>query len=51
MQSRPIHLIFTVEPKFGGCSSLAEMLGEVSHDSVNRFLLREQCEAKNLFNI
>jgi hypothetical protein len=29
------------EPKFGGCKRLAEILGNVSHDSINRFLLRE----------
>jgi hypothetical protein len=27
-----------------------EILGEMSHDSVNRFLLREQYEPKNLFD-
>ena len=30
---------------------MAEILGDVSHDSVNRFLLRERYEAKDLFNI
>lgn len=33
-----------------GCSRLAEILENVSHDSVNRFLLRERYEAKDLFN-
>lgn len=37
------------EPKHSGCSRLAEILGDVSHDSVNRFLLRERYEAKDLF--
>ena len=37
------------EPKFGGCSRLAEILKQVSHDSVNRFLLRERYEARDLF--
>ena len=38
-------------PKHGGCSRLAEILGDVSHDSVNRFLLRERYEPKDLFDI
>ena len=29
---------------------MAEILGELSHDSVNRFLLRERYEPKDLFN-
>lgn len=37
------------EPKFGGCKRLAEILGNVSHDSTNRFLLRERYEARDLF--
>lgn len=39
------------EPKFGGCSRLSEILGNISHDSVNRFLLRERYEPQDLFNI
>jgi Transposase DDE domain len=38
------------EPKHGGCSRLAEILEDVSHDSVNRFLLRERYEPKDLFD-
>ncbi|MCC3507461.1 MAG: IS701 family transposase, partial [Oscillatoriales cyanobacterium] len=38
-----------LEPKFGGCNRLAEILGDVSHDSINRFLLRERYEPKDLF--
>jgi Transposase DDE domain len=38
------------EPKQGGCCRLSELLPEVSHDSVNRFLLRERYEAKDLFD-
>ena len=30
---------------------MAEILGDVSHDSVNRFLLRERYEPKDLFDI
>ena len=37
------------EPKYSGCSRLAEILDELSHDSVNRFLLRERYEPKDLF--
>ena len=37
------------EPKSGNCSRLAEVMG-ISHDSVNRFLLREGYEPKDLFN-
>ena len=29
---------------------MAEILGELSHDSVNRFLLRERSEPQDLFN-
>lgn len=39
------------EPKHGGCCRLAEILEGVSHDSVNRFLLRERYEPKDLFDI
>jgi hypothetical protein len=39
------------KPKHGGCSRLAEILADVSHDSVNRFLLRERYEPKDLFDI
>ena len=38
------------EPKQTGCSRLAEILPKVSHDSINRFLLRERYEAKDLFD-
>ncbi|MEG4530164.1 IS701 family transposase [Microcoleus sp. D2_18a_D3] len=44
-------LFLLSEPKFGGCNRLAEILGDVSHDSVNRFLLRERYEPKDLFKI
>jgi hypothetical protein len=33
-----------------GCNRLAEILENVSHDSVNRFLLRERYEPKDLFD-
>ena len=44
-------LFLLSEPKHGGCSRLAEILGDVSHDSVNRFLLRERYEPQDLFNL
>ena len=38
-----------VEPKYSGCCRLAEMFSEMSHDSINRFLLRERYDPKDLF--
>lgn len=38
------------EPKYIGCTRLAEILEDLSHDSVNRFLLRERYEPKDLFD-
>jgi len=38
------------EPKYVSCTRLAEILGSVSHDSVNRFLLRERYTPKDLFD-
>lgn len=35
---------------YPGCTRLAEILDGLSHDSVNRFLLRERYEPKDLFN-
>jgi len=37
------------EPKSTSCTRLSEVMN-VSHDSVNRFLLRENYEPKDLFN-
>ena len=37
------------EPNSANCSRLAEVM-EISHDSVNRFLLRETYEPEDLFN-
>jgi hypothetical protein len=42
-------LFLLSEPKLLGCCRLAEILEDVSHDSVNRFLLRERYEPKDLF--
>lgn len=35
---------------YPGCTRLAEIMEDLSHDSVNRFLLREQYEPKDLFD-
>lgn len=37
-------------PKYVGCNRLAEILEDLSHDSVNRFLLRERYEPLDLFD-
>ena len=44
-------LFLLSEPKYGGCCRLAEILENISHDSVNRFLLRERYEPRDLFEI
>ncbi|MGK7945301.1 MAG: transposase [Microcystaceae cyanobacterium] len=38
------------ESKYSGCNRLAEMFEDLSHDSVNRFLVRESYEPVDLFN-
>lgn len=38
------------EPKHAGCTRLAEILENLSHDSINRFLLRERYDPKDLFD-
>lgn len=43
-------LFLLAESKYPGCTRLAEIIGDLSHDSVNRFLLREQYEPKDLFD-
>jgi hypothetical protein len=42
-------LFLLAESKYPGCTRLAEIMGDLSHDSVNRFLLRERYEPKDLF--
>ena len=49
MQYRDLHLVLALGTEIRGCSRLAEILKQVSHDSVNRFLLRERYEALDLF--
>jgi Transposase DDE domain len=43
-------LFLLAEPKYVSCIRLAEVLGDLSHDSVNRFLLREHYTPEDLFN-
>jgi len=43
-------LFLLAEPKYISCVRLAEILKELSHDSVNRFLLRERYTPKDLFD-
>jgi len=43
-------LFLLAEAKYQGCTRLAEIMGDLSHDSVNRFLLRERYEPKDLFD-
>lgn len=43
-------LFLLAESKYSGCCRLSEILDGLSHDSVNRFLLRERYEPKDLFN-
>jgi len=43
-------LFLMAEPKYVSCVRLAEILETVSHDSVNRFLLRERYTPEDLFN-
>ena len=43
-------LFLLAEPKYVSCVRLAVILDGLSHDSVNRFLLRERYVAKDLFD-
>ncbi|KYC35733.1 hypothetical protein WA1_07985 [Scytonema hofmannii PCC 7110] len=43
-------LFLLAESKYSGCVRLAEIMEDLSHDSVNRFLLRERYEPKDLFD-
>lgn len=46
----PMYMGFLMsEPKSSTCTRLSEVM-DISHDSVNRFLLRESYEPKDLFN-
>lgn len=43
-------LFLLAEPKYVSCVRLAEILANMSHDSVNRFLSRERYTPEDLFN-
>ena len=46
----PMYIGFLMsDPKSASCTRLSEIMG-ITHDSVNRFLLRESYEPKDLFN-
>src|SRR5665647_2598101 len=46
----PMYIGFLMsEPKSSTCTRLSQVMG-ISHDSVNRFLLRESYEPQDLFN-
>ena len=38
------------DPQYANCTRLSEVMGNVSHDSVNRFLEREDFEPIDMFN-
>ena len=47
----PIYTLFLLcEPKYVSCVRLAQILEDLSHDSINRFLWREDYTAKDLFD-
>ncbi|MEB3309332.1 MAG: IS701 family transposase, partial [Snowella sp.] len=37
------------KPKYVSCVRLEEIMPDISHDSINRFLLREEYTPKDLF--
>jgi hypothetical protein len=43
-------LFLLAEPKYVSCVRLSEVMADLSHDSVNRFLLREQYTPRDLFD-
>jgi len=38
------------DPRYTSCTRLSDIIGTVSHDSINRFLERERFEPEDLFN-
>ena len=38
------------DPRYTSCTRLSDVMGNLSHDSVNRFLARERFEPKDLFD-
>ena len=46
-----IYTLFLLsEPKLISCVRLSEILEDLSHDSINRFLIRENYTPKDLFD-
>ncbi len=50
MQSGTLYSVIAIRTKVGRCCRLAEILENVSHESVNRLLLTERYEPKDLFD-
>ena len=49
--NRSLYILFLLaEPKYVSCLRLSEVMKNISHDSVNRFLLRENYTPQDLFN-
>lgn len=49
--NRSLYILFLLaEPKYVSCVRLSEVMQNVSHDSVNRFLLRENYTPQDLFD-
>lgn len=42
-------LFLLVEPKYISCQRLSQILGQLSHDSINQFLVREHYTPNDLF--
>jgi hypothetical protein len=38
------------DPQYTSCTRLSTIIGNISHDSVNRFLVRERFDPKDLFD-
>ena len=46
----PIYILFLLsEPKFVSCVRLSMILNNISHDSINRFLIEQQYQPRDLF--
>lgn len=46
----PTYTLFLLsEPKLISCQRLSDILGDLSHDAINRFLIRQQYTPKDLF--
>lgn len=49
--NRSLYILFLLaEPRYVSCVRLSEIMKNISHDSVNRFLLRENYTPQDLFN-